>query len=74
MHYTKEGNWIEPRDNVRYKLVEYFDFGGNKVQEYHFEIFKRPYFFGLIGKKRWEWVVTTNEYKEGLSFVKYILN
>ena len=60
--------------NIRFKIVEDKDpiFGG-VYEDYHFEIFKRPYLFGLIGYKKWEWAVTTNGFTEGLSFCKYLL-
>lgn len=60
--------------NVRYKVVEDFDpiFGG-MTDDFQFEILKRPYFFGLIGYKKWEISIITNCYTTGLSFSEYLL-
>lgn len=59
---------------LRYKIVKDYDpiFGG-EYWDYRFEIFKRPYLWGMIGKKRWEMSVQTNGFLEGISFSCYLL-
>ncbi|MNQ27560.1 hypothetical protein D3C85_408200 [compost metagenome] len=59
---------------VRFKIVKDVDpiFGG-EYWDFRFEIFKRPYFFGLLGCKKWEMSVQTNGFIEGLSFSNYLL-
>ena len=59
---------------VRFKFIREDDpiFGGT-TNDFFFEIFKRPYFFGLLGKKKWEFIVQTNGWMEGMSFCNYIL-
>ena len=40
---------------------------------YIFYVRKRPYFFGLIGKKKWIWKISTSDYNEGVQYIyKYI--
>lgn len=59
---------------IRFKIVKYIDpLFGNECWDYRFEIFHRPYFWNLLGSKRWEISVQTNGFTEGLSFSLYIL-
>lgn len=64
----------EKQPLIRFKIVKDIDpiFGG-EYWDYRFEIFKRPYFFGLIGSKKWEISVTTNGFADGVSFSHYLL-
>ena len=59
---------------VRFKFVTDEDpiWGGIET-DFYFEVFKRPYLFGLVGRKRWEYIVRTNGWTEGMSFCSYIL-
>ena len=71
----KDGYFIsEKQPLIRFKIVKDIDpiFGG-EYWDYRFEIFKRRYFWGLIGSKKWEMSVTTNGFTEGLSFSYYLL-
>lgn len=36
--------------------------------EYEFQVYKRPWFFGYLGSKRWIWVITTNDFCLGMDF------
>lgn len=59
---------------IRYKIIiEHDPIFGGEYWDYRFEIFKRPYFFGLVGKKKWEMSVQTNGWQEGISFSNYLL-
>lgn len=72
---AEDGWFYSPtQQQVRFRFVTDEDpiFGG-VTTDFHFEIFKRPYFFGLIGKKKWDFIVQTNGWKEGMSFCSYIL-
>lgn len=66
--------YSEKRPNIRFYFTEDEDpiFGG-VTADFVFEIFKRPYFFGMIGKKKWEFICQTNGWKEGISFCSYLL-
>lgn len=60
---------------IRFKIVkEIDDYFDEEYHDFRFEIFKRPYFFGLLGIKKWEMSCQTNGFYEGLSFSKYLLN
>lgn len=50
MEYLKIGNWNQKEENIRYREVQFYDWDGELCDEFEFNIFKRPYFFGLIGK------------------------
>lgn len=71
----KDGYFItEKQPLIRFKIVKDIDpiFGG-EYWDYRFEIFQRPYFWNLLGSKRWEMSVQTNGFTEGLSFSHYLL-
>ncbi|MCT3917512.1 hypothetical protein HZQ04_15735 [Elizabethkingia anophelis] len=57
---------------IRFKIIEYHEFE-DVYKDYRFEIFKRPFLWGLLGRKKWEWTVRTNGFFEGLSFSNYLL-
>ena len=61
---------LNPR--VRFRFEEY-EYCGEIVNNFFFEIKKRPYFFGLIGKIKWDFVVQTNGFTEGVSLCNFIL-
>lgn len=58
---------------IRYKIVEETE-DGKIYYDFRFEVFKRPYFFGLLGKKRWEWTIQSSDFATGKSFCEYLLN
>ena len=59
---------------VRFKFVTDEDpIWGGITTDFIFKVLKRPYFFGLKKKKKWEFIVQTNGWKEGMSFCSYIL-
>ena len=64
----------EKQPLIRFKIVKDVDpiFGG-EYWDYRFEIFQRPYFWNLLGSKRWDMSVQTNGFTEGLSFSHYLL-
>jgi hypothetical protein len=57
---------------IRYKEVTDDDPMGKEYNDYRFEIYQRPYFFHLLGRKRWSFLVQTNSFTMGLSFSKYM--
>ena len=74
MEDFKYGEYEQVSDLIRVRTVEYDDpEWGDECLDYCFEVFKRPFFWGLIGKKRWEESMQTNSYSMGLSFSKYLL-
>lgn len=60
---------------IRYKVIRRNStvFGELYEDLYEFEIYRRPYFFNLLGKKRWEVAVKTNCFNSGKSFCEYLL-
>lgn len=66
--------YSEKRPNIRFYFIEDEDpiFGGKTI-DYRFEILKRPYLFGMLGKKKWEFICQTNGWKEGISFCSFLL-
>ena len=73
MKYTSTTSWVYPNIHIRNRRVEYYDFDGDLVEDIEFQIFKRPYLWGLLGKKKWTWSITTNSYNVGLSFSESLL-
>lgn len=71
MKYTE---YKKVEDQVRVRQVTYTcPQWGDEITDYCFEVFKRPYFWGTIGKKRWEEIIQTNSFSMGLSFCKSLL-
>jgi len=71
----KDGYYYsEQFPNIRFSLIEDEDpiFGGFYT-DLKFEVFKKPFFFGLIGKRKWEMSMQTNSFHHGLYFSKYLL-
>lgn len=64
----------EKQPLIRFKIVKDIDpiFGG-EYWDYRFEIFQRPYFWNLLGSKKWDMSAQTNGFIEGLSFSHYLL-
>lgn len=62
-------------NTIRSKLVPADDLEISTPPEhdYRFEIYTRPYFWGRIGKKRWEMSVQTNDFGYGFSFSKFLI-
>ncbi len=58
---------------IRCKKVTYKDEIDGEVTDWCFEIFKRPFFWGLIGKKRWEMSMQTNSFRMGHDFSAHLL-
>lgn len=72
----KNDGWYysETNPEIRYKYVYQIEPITNVTfTEYRFEIFKRPYLFGLLGRKKWEYLVQTNSFRDGFSFCNYML-
>lgn len=54
-----QSQYIFMSENIRYKAKFAPDYTEGAIYERHtvkvysFEVFKRPYFFGLLGRKKW---------------------
>ncbi|MCT3835929.1 hypothetical protein HZQ12_17785 [Elizabethkingia anophelis] len=81
MKYTQDFNlaldgyyYSSTNPKIRFKIVEDRDpiFGGI-YEDFRFEIFKRPFLWGLLGRKKWDMSVQTNGFYEGLSFSNFLL-
>lgn len=66
-----EFSLLEPNIRVRYTFMEYEP--GSEIPAFEFQIYTRPFWFGWFRKKRWETVMITNGYYEGLDFCQYLL-
>lgn len=64
--------------SIRYAIVSAKDLDENEryysVSMYRFEVLKRPYFFGLLGKKKWCSQGNWATYEYGLDWAKKVLN
>lgn len=56
-------------DEIRYG--RYLDDDGENM--IHFEVFKKPFWFGFMRQKRWEYVISTNDFMSGVSFSEFFL-
>jgi hypothetical protein len=65
---SEEIIWSYPIAKVRFRKVKFTDYDGEVINEYEFQVFKRPYFWGTIGSKKWEDSIATNSYYMGLDF------
>ena len=45
-------DWKHGGENVRYREIKYDDYGITSVA-IEYQEFKRPYFWNMLGKKRW---------------------
>lgn len=70
----KEYNLIDGEPRIVWRIERYSDpIDGGEFEDYHFKIYKRPFWFGFMRPKRWEFACQTNDFKRGLSFCKYLL-
>lgn len=74
MNYDRIGDWYSHEEKIRSRTVEYKDpEWGDKCLDYEFQVFKRPYLWGLVGHKKWIWSITTNNTDMGFGFSKSLL-
>ncbi len=65
---------IPNEPEIRYRMVTYVDQTfGDECTDFEFQIFKKPYLWGLLGKKKWDMSIQTNSFSMGLSFSKHLL-
>jgi hypothetical protein len=69
MKEEQQKSW-EDTDNskIRACFIPSFDYGWCKGSSFEFQIFKRPYFWGFIGKKRWITILNSHYYDIGYDF------
>ncbi len=61
-------NYIIIDKNVRYKKDE------NALKSsYIFEVYKKPFLFGLLGKRKWVYTLTTTDFDLGLNYSKNLI-
>jgi len=61
-------------EKIRYIVVECeCPIFGGITDEYRFEVFKRPYFFGLLGRKKWDFAIMSENFNLGFSFCLHLL-
>ncbi len=73
MERNNYSEWVETdnqfiRFRIRKTTSEY-----TFTHYYEFEVYRRPYFFGLLGSKRWIRTSESVNFKIGLSNAKYFL-
>jgi hypothetical protein len=73
MEKINRGEWQYQGEKIRFRSFSYYDWDGEYLTDYEFEIFKKPYFFGLLGKRRWLWAISTNSISMGLGFSKHLV-
>lgn len=71
--YNYTGFTEVEKDRIRYRIAT-CTVGPIMSLRYHFEIYNRPYFFGLIGRKRWIKVLEEREYLKGFAFCKCLMD
>lgn len=64
--------YSEKFPDVRFKIKGY-EFEGKIEKEYIFEVKNKRNFFGLFRKKKWEYVVSTTSFFDGLDFCHFII-
>ena len=57
-----------PEKTIRYKEIKQIE-----ESQYLFEIYKRPFLFGLIGKKRWVLALATTDFDLGYIYSKHLV-
>ncbi len=74
---TLYGEWkATSHPKVRYRTLTYncpIDLYG-RVTDYEFQVFKKPFWFGIVRPPHWEGVVIVNDYGIGLAFCKSIVD
>jgi len=73
---SKYGEWKKGVDEkrIRFRTVEYVDPDfHDECLDYQFEVFKRPYFFGWVGDRKWIGVIQTNDIAMGYNFCEHML-
>jgi len=65
---TTKFKLFENNNLVRFRKVQYEDEISGVVQDYEFQVFKRPYFFGSLGKKRWSTSIISRSFRLGVNF------
>ena len=73
MKYKTTLGWVYPQPYIRNRRIIYTDFEGDFSEDIEFQVFKKPYFFGLLGKKKWQPSIVTNNYNRGLNFSESLL-
>lgn len=64
---------IDVNPKIRYRKIKKTNsLTGENYIYFHFEIFKPPYFFGLLGNK-WEEAIQSYDYNTGKAFCEYLL-
>lgn len=65
---------IAANSTLRYRTIKYYDSNDAEFYaDFCVEVFKKPWFFGIIRKKHWQEVVQTSSLQYGLSFANSIL-
>lgn len=69
IEYEETSEWQNGiEEKVRYRKLAHQNIDRSNVNDYEFQILKKPYFFGLVGKHRWETSVITNNVKIGYDY------
>lgn len=64
--------WVYVNEKIRFHVIKYYNWDNFLHNTYEFEVYKKPYFFGSFGKKRWMLVKVTDNYLYGLSYSELI--
>jgi hypothetical protein len=56
---------------IRWRWSHYADpYDGGQCTDYEIEVFRRPYFWGRVGAKRWEPLIAANSFKVAFGFAQ----
>lgn len=72
MNQTKPiEDWKYPHQRIRVRKVISEDLS---EMEFQFQTFDRPYFFGLLGERRWIQRIQTNDFVSGMNWCNQIIS
>lgn len=67
-------DWTYINDTIRWRKVTYIDpMFYDIVSDFQFEVLQKPYFFGLIGKKKWIEEIQSSSWQLAHDWVNHIV-
>lgn len=65
-------NYVHPL--IRCRRAYYDDpFSNEMVTDFEVEVFRRPWFGGWLGAKKWQFVIATNSHKDSVEFANHYM-
>ena len=69
MEKINKGKWQYEGEKIRFRPFSYYDWDGEYVTDFEFQVFKRPYFFGLLGKRNGSGLSAPTQFRWGWASV-----